>query len=201
MKMITVIFLAFAGIGVVAWIAWELAALIAWLKLKFREKRPSVGPFGSIEAVSQGKEHDMDVIEYKISLPVSPSTDVAKKILTIRRADIGVGSERLEAVEIRHLPNEQTEARVKAVQDSRVDLELVAVDDSGNRSDPIYAYFTALDTIRPVLPGEMVVTAVGEDAAEAPTDTPPAETSDDTDGAAVDPEAPPAHVPPAASNN
>lgn len=54
---------------------------------------------------------------------------------------------------------------------------LVAVDDSGNCSDPVYATFTALDTIKPVLTGEMTIEAVGE--AKAEPEGPQAETPAD----------------------
>lgn len=153
-----------------AWIAYQLFS---------KNKGPVVGPFGAVEAISKRKENGMDVIEYKISLPVSPSTDVVKKILTIRRADTGAGM--FSPIKAVDLPNEQTSIHLEAVQDTRVDLELVAVDDSNNRSDPVYAYFTALDTIKPVLTGEMTVEAVGEttsDPEASPAETPPTDDED-----------------------
>ncbi len=202
------------GTIIAAIVCFAVAVVGAWITYRMFHKKngPTVGPFGFVEAISKRKENGMDVIEYKISLPVSPSTDVVKKILTIRREETNGGM--FPLVESRDLDNAETEARVKAVQDTRVDLELL-VEDNGNppnRSDAVYMHFTALDTIRPVLTGEMTAEAVSEDPAppetseetpaadgdpaETPTDTPPAETSDPA-GEAADPEAPPAHVPPA----
>ncbi len=196
-------------IGVVgAWIAYRM----------FSGKGPSVGPFRFVEAISKRKENGMDVMKYRIGLPVSPSSDVVKKILTIRRADTGNGQ--LEPREVLELDNASTEFVIEAVQDTRVDLELLVEDDSGNRSDPVYMHFTALDTIKPVLTGEMTAEAVGEEAApaETPAEAPPfgsepqgrrpgdpaasAEDPDDAaakDGAEADPETPPAAANPAES--
>lgn len=196
------------GTIIAAIVCFVVAVLGAWVTYRiFRKEGPVVGPFRFVTAISKRKENGMDVIEYKIYLPVSPSKDVAKKIFTIRRADTGGGM--FEPVEVVELPNEQTEVWRKAVQDTRVDCELVAVDDSGNRSDPVYMYFTALDTIKPVLPGEMTVEGVGEDPASSEDDSAvasPAEGEAEAEAEAEDAEfaegegseSPPAHVQPPA---
>ncbi len=154
-----------------------LIALVAWLKS--REKRPVVGPFRFVEAVSERKDASMkyDIMNLEVGLPESESQDVVGYELTITRAETAGGE--LQTVET--VAGAAGVATFEGVQDTEVTLSYVAIDNATppNRSEPATITFSVPDTIAPAQPsGEFTIEAVGErtvgedDPTETETETP-----------------------------
>ncbi|MCK4624353.1 MAG: hypothetical protein KAV00_03515 [Phycisphaerae bacterium] len=175
METIITVILIFAIAVVGAWITYRI----------FREKRPTVGPFRFVIAVSERKENGMDILTYKVGLPESPSGDVVKKVLTINRSTDADG--KLEMVETIELDPKAETVDVEAAEGSQVDLSLIVIDNAGNPSTPpVLKTFQANDTVPPELTGEMTVEAASErtvpdDDEGDGEETPPAGDGDDGD--------------------
>ena len=179
METIITVVLSIATALVATWFVYRL----------FREKRPSVGPFRFVTAVSERKDATMkyDLIKIKVGLPASTSGDVVRRELTIRRAETADGV--LEAAEV--ISTRMMELEIEAVQDSVVDLSCVAIDDADNRSEPKELTFTVADTVAPDLSGDFSIAAIGErTVGEDPVEPEPEEPADTDDPVEPEPEEP-----------
>jgi len=165
------------------WLTFILAAaataFLTWLAWKIEQRRrPIVGRFGAVKAIGQRKVAGMDIMEYRVGLPISESGDVVKKVLNVKRTDTADGV--LEAEETIEMGPLETAIDIEAVQGSQVDLSLVAVDDVGNVSAPVTLSFLAADTIPPKLTGELTVAVMSERT--VPPEPGPDETADEVAG-------------------
>lgn len=102
-----------------------------------------------------------DKIVYDVNLPsLSSPSDVVTRELTIRTGqDVTVITVNKADTVIPGL---------EAPQDSHVVLELVDIDDAGNRSDAATYEFDAVDTFPPPKPGDFGVVIIGEDINPSP---------------------------------
>ncbi len=97
----------------------------------------------------------MDFITYRATFPAVPTgTDVVSQEFSV---EVDGTPQPLQV-----LASDATSADFEAKQDSSVVVELVNVDDAGNRSIPQRLAFTAIDTFAPAQPGEISVEATGE---------------------------------------
>jgi hypothetical protein len=104
-----------------------------------------------------------DKIIYDVNLPsLATPSDVVTRELTII---IGDGSDVVVADKA-----DTVISGLQAPQDASVHLELVDIDDSGNRSEPATFDFVANDDFAPPKPGDFGVVVVGE---EIPSPCPP----------------------------
>lgn len=202
MKTIIAVILFAAVVAVEAWFVYRM----------FRNKGPNVGPFRFIRAVAERKDASMkyDLIKIKVGLPASTAGDVARRELTIRRAETADGELKAEEV----FSTSMAELEFEAVQDSIVDLSCVAFDDAEppNKSEPKEISFEVEDTVAPDQSGDFTIETIGErtvgagpasseeesadeataesetETGASPAETPPGESN-----------GPPAHVPPPAT--
>lgn len=97
-----------------------------------------------------------NVMRYGVSVAAPTAADVVSRVLTV----IVDGSVQSETV----FPGSATDlGEVRVPQDANVELSLVDVDDSDNRSEPATLTFVAADTIPPGRPGDLGVTLLGEE--------------------------------------
>jgi len=97
-----------------------------------------------------------DMIQFSVQMPALPAPhDVHQRILTLIANDERIGQQ--------HVPlGVKRVEGLEVPQDTEVTLELVYVDDSGNRSEPATHTFVAKDTTPPATPGAFGVTITGE---------------------------------------
>lgn len=122
-------------------------------------------PVGSLTATPAGENHGAgqmgDRIIYDVNLPsLATPSDVVTRELTII-----IGEDKTIVTADR---NDTVVAGLEAPQDAHVRLELVDIDDSGNRSEASVYEFDALDTFAPPKPGEFGIVIVGEDINPSP---------------------------------
>jgi len=98
-----------------------------------------------------------DVLTYRVSVAPAVDADVTERLLSVYVG--GADSPR----EVRRFTPETSDlGDIHVDQDTTVRLELVDVDDAGNRSEPAVLEFVAVDTIPPAQPGALGVTLVRE---------------------------------------
>lgn len=133
--------------------------LAAWIVLVLRwlaGTRPTVGPIGKIELVSERRINHMDILKYSVTLP----TDANILALTVDRS---VASEANGVAAHEVLSPVTGPVEIEAVQDSEVTLSLTATDEAGNISAPVVREFTAMDTIPPQMYSDAIgVELIGE---------------------------------------
>lgn len=115
------------------------------------------GPMGyQIVGEKPGEGEEMaDIIVYDVNLPaLDVPNDVVSRELTVVTGG--------ETTVITVGPTDTVVPGLEAEQDAPVDLTLVNVDDSGNRSGPSLFSFVAVDTIAPPVPGNLGVVIVDE---------------------------------------
>ena len=127
----------------------ELQALLA------ERKRP--GPLYVVKI--REMPHMADKLGYTLALPPkSTAADVVKRTLSVKIGDA-------EAIET-EVAAEVVQHEIIVDQDLSVHVELVDVDDAGNKSPASVLDFVAIDNIAPPQPGEMGVLSVREIPAE-----------------------------------
>lgn len=114
------------------------------------------GPLGyKITGEIPGGEEMADIIVYDVNLPaLDVPNDVVSRELTV----VTGGETNVIVVG----PADTVVPGLQAEQDAAVDLTLVNIDDSGNRSGPSLFSFVAVDTIAPPVPGNLGVVIVDE---------------------------------------
>lgn len=102
-----------------------------------------------------------DMIIYDVNLPALQDRDVVTRELTVIIGDSKTVYTAGAADTV--IPG------LAAPEDSHVRLELVDIDNKGNRSpEPAVCEFDALDTFAPPKPGDFGVVIVGEDVNPSP---------------------------------
>lgn len=101
-----------------------------------------------------------DVLTYRVSAPAPTDADVVSRLLTV-----AVNGKETVSTSFDGATTDLGTFDVP--QDSVVDLSLVDVDDSGNKSEPAVFSFVAVDTVAPSQPGALGVTLEGEKSAES----------------------------------
>ena len=167
--------------------------IFVWILIQ----RPGVGRF-TFKCVSERTVEEMDMktdlLMYEVTLPVSETPDVVSKRLTVSRGNL-VG-DLFVANQVVELTGGDDVAMIEAAQDDTVGLSLIVVDNGGNESEPVTAEFVAVDTIKPILVGEMTAKAVGErvvgedDVVEEPPADPADPEAPEAPADPADPEAP-----------
>jgi len=142
------------------------------------------GKPGPVQIVITG-ESDMDQIQFKVVLPPVSAPDVTEREVSVKVGDAEAGVSKLDkgALEITGLNgNEGAEVKV----------ELVDIDNAGNRSPASTASITLVDTVPPPQPGQIGLMVTGEThPAPAPNPQEPgAQGPDDTDPGAQSSDAP-----------
>ncbi len=115
------------------------------------------GPLGYkiVGEIPKKGEEMADIIVYDVNLPaLDVPNDVVSRELTV----VTGGETTVHNVG----PADTVVAGLQAEQDATVDLTLVNIDDSGNRSGPSLFSFVAVDTIAPPVPGNLGVVIVDE---------------------------------------
>jgi len=126
--------------------------------------------------------YDMaDLITYRVSAGAPVSGDVVSRLVTIVVDAVPQGTTSYAGTVIDF-------GNITVPQDSNVEVQLVDVDDAGNKSAPASISFVAADTIPPAQPGFLGVTIVGETHETDSDVVPPAEEPED---AAPEPEVQP----------
>ena len=126
-----------------------------------------------------GRNTMPDVLTYSVTVGPVVDKDVVTRRLTVNVDGTDTGTT--------DFPGTATDlGLVSAVQNSKVVLTLVDIDDAGNKSEPATVSFTAEDTLPPAQPGKLGVTLVSESST---ADVPPVVTPD------VPPAVPPAVTP------
>jgi hypothetical protein len=142
-----------------------LLFLVVWLlaALAFFQITPDQ-PVGLGVLQIRSELNMADILTYAVSVNPVVDADVVSRELSVY-VD---GSE--AAREVRSYPSDAAGlGTVSVPQNSAVVLQLVDIDDAGNRSEPAVLEFTATDTIAPAVPGNLGVTLVDETSDGEPT--------------------------------
>ena len=139
---------------------WELfCRIVKWLLPSWVKWNPRWGSQISVVITAERQAQSMDIIQITLGIPQGLSTDVVKKVITVDRTPLdGELAAHLEE----DLAADQNTFVVEAIQDTEVNVSIVAVDDAGNESEPVTLSFTATDTIPPVLEGGITAEMTGE---------------------------------------
>ena len=108
----------------------------------------------------------IDVLVYGLSASPSTAADAVSR-------EVSVSVNGAEPVVSTFPPTATDLGEVSAAQDSTVRVEVVDIDDAGNRSEPAVLEFVATDTIPPPVPGGLGVLLLREESVEDVT--PPVE--------------------------
>lgn len=113
-----------------------------------------LGPVG-FKITNERNENMADMIQFKVNLPPKAAPDVVSRelVVVIANGDPDVRVLDAEASEV---------AGYEGPQDSTVNVSLVDVDDSGNRSEASTVDFVLVDLVPPPMPGELGVVVVDE---------------------------------------
>jgi hypothetical protein len=104
-----------------------------------------------------------DVLTYHVSIAAPSDADVVMRELTVYHLDTDASS-------VTTFPAAAVDlGEINVPQGSRVAVEVVDVDDAGNRSTPARFEFVAADTLPPSQPGELSITLVRERESDEPT--------------------------------
>lgn len=114
-------------------------------------------------SIAQLGEDAMQKILFEVALPGLAAPDVVKRELTVQIAGV-VTTTVLEGATL----NDATVGGLKGLQDAALHLELVDIDDAGNRSQPSVFDGVLVDTFAPPAPGQLGIKAIGEDFTEDP---------------------------------
>lgn len=96
-----------------------------------------------------------DLLTYALTVDAPVDTDVVTRELSVVVNGVTTQTSEFDgtAVDL---------GTITVPQDASVELSLVDVDDAGNRSEPAYVIFNAVDTLPPAQPGAFNVTLVAE---------------------------------------
>lgn len=100
----------------------------------------------------------MDMIKFKVVLPVLEDKDVVSRELAVQVADLPPIVLNVDVAATEVVGDE-----LVGEQGASVSLSLVDVDDAGNRSEASVLSVVLSDTFPPAKPGEMGVIATGEE--------------------------------------
>lgn len=129
----------------------------------------SLGRPGRLGLLQVG-EDSMSKIIFEVALPGLAAPDVVKRELSVQ-----IGTEPVSVVTLEGATlSDATVTNLKGTQDSPLHLELVDIDDAGNRSQPSVYDAVLADTFAPPAPGALGIKAIGEDFTVEPAPEPPA---------------------------
>lgn len=104
-----------------------------------------------------------DVLTYRVSIAEPTDADVVMRELTVYHLDTNASS-------VTTFPAAAVDlGEINVPQGSNVAVEVVDIDDAGNRSTPARFEFVAADTIPPSQPGGLSIALVGEQESDEPT--------------------------------
>ena len=129
----------------------RLVCVVRVIRAIWRWLRP---PFvaGPLTVLSVKENENM--LTYTIGIPAPGASDVVERELMVTRNG--------ETTQLT-LALDATEEIVEVEQGFEVELQLVDIDDAGNRSEPSVLSFTATDTVPPPKPADMTINSVTED--------------------------------------
>lgn len=121
-----------------------------------------------------------DMLTYAVVAPEVVDGDVVKRELSV------VVNGLVQSVVV-YSPETVVFDDIEVPQDATVLLQLVDVDDAGNRSEPAELEFVAVDTLPPTMPGGLSVNLVSERRSSVPVvDEPEVDVDADVDADVVD---------------
>jgi len=117
--------------------------------------RKKLGPLGYIITSERNATGMADIISFNVSLPPKSAPDVVSRELSVKVGD--------NPAETRVYPPEALVATgFEGPQDIGVQISLVDIDDSGNRSEPSVLGFLLADLVPPPTPGTLGIVVVQE---------------------------------------
>lgn len=128
------------------WLTYRLAKIFCGKK---RVPKP-----GTIKYDLREREQMADRLIVTLQLPPAGAPDVVSRSLVVTTPNGSSNSV---------VPGSTTSFEFTVEQDALVTVELVDIDDSGNKSLPSTLRFTAVDSIPPPAPGTLSVSSVRED--------------------------------------
>lgn len=137
-----------------------VARMSAIEKLLGERVRRKPGPIG-FEITDERKDDMADVIRFAVNLPPKAAPDVVSRELTVMINDNDPVVKSLDA-EVLVVDG------LEGPQDAAVQVILVDIDDSGNRSEASSITFTLVDLIPPPKPGELGVVVLDEKYGDTP---------------------------------
>ena len=122
-----------------------------------------------------------DVLVFEVTAGPVVDGDVVSRELTVSVDGVSEGARNYPA-------NTTSFGNLEVPQNASVSLQLIDIDDAGNRSVPAFVDFVAIDTLPPAAPGSFGVTLLAEKQAADPEPSPeptpepaPEPSSDSTD--------------------